>query len=155
MLVDFFLDVFLENKNKVAILWENSSFDYSWLLEKINVWKRKIEESGIKPGTVTVIDATFNPDVCALIFALIEKECILMPLYKPNQSIKQKLLYVSEAEFLFQLNGTGEIESKALHNKSFHPLYQILRNRKHSGLILISSGSSGEPKLWFMILFHY
>jgi len=145
--VDFFRDVFLENKNKVAILWEDRSFDYSWLLEKIDEWKRKIEDSGIKPGTVTVVDATFTPEICALIFALIEKECILMPLYKPNQSTKQKLLQISEAEFLFQINEIGEIESKTLHSKSSHPLYKILRDRKHSGLILISSGSSGEPKI--------
>lgn len=147
MKTDFFFDVFRTNKDNQAIIWEDKSYDYTWLIKNIDLWKNKLEDLKIKNGAVTSIDASFSPYSIALLFALIEKRCIILPLYRPSISAKRKIFEISQAEFSFKVNDDdGEIKFNQLNRLATHKFYQILKKRKHPGLVLFSSGSSGEPK---------
>ena len=78
MFLDFFYNVFEQNKEKPAIIWKGKNFDYLWLKKNIDRWKSKLNKQKIKPSTVTSLEASFSPNSIALLLALIEKKCIII-----------------------------------------------------------------------------
>ena len=145
MPIDFFLEKFQQKKNNHAIVWNENIFNYSWLENKIRQLQKDLDGYEIKNGTIVAVDSTFSPLTIALLFALIERKSIIIPLYKSNSKIKEEMLKNSECEFLLSVKDEI-IECSHLKNNSKQELYKKLREKNHPGLVLFSSGSSGQQK---------
>ena len=145
MFIDVFLKSFELKKNNEAIIWNDDIYYYRDIINKINYFKNELKKNNIQPGTVISIDGSFSPLVIALMFALIENQCIILPVYKINSSLKNQFYGIVEVEIeCFFKNDKLVLNSR---NKiANHDLIKILREKKHPGLILFSSGSSGKPK---------
>ena len=87
MSIDFFLEKFQQKKNNHAIVWNENIFNYSWLENKIRQLQKDLDCYEIKNGTIVAVDSTFSPLTIALLFALIERKSIIIPLYKSNSKI--------------------------------------------------------------------
>ncbi len=146
MSVDFLSDTFKKNQSKPAIIWNNQSFNYSWLLNNIPIWKNELSNYGINSEHVVALDGDFSPQSISLLFALIEKKCIIIPLYRSNPSTLKKIFEVAQPQFFITANNNATIKPTSFDNPDSNKLYKILHERKHSGLVLFSSGSSGQPK---------
>jgi len=146
MFLDFFYNVFEQNKEKPAIIWKGKNFDYLWLKKNIDRWKSKLNKQKIKPSTVTSLEASFSPNSIALLLALIEKKCIIIPLHKPNLSQKKKIFDITNVEISFKITEDDVVKRNKINYNGTNKFYKILKERKHPGIILFSSGSSGEPK---------
>lgn len=144
-----FLDAFFESfnvkKDSAAIISNDMIYTYSDLINKINYFEKQLEKYNINPGTVISIDGTFSLSVISLIFALIERECIILPIYKTTYSLKNQFNDIAQVETTCHFENDNPIFNPT-KNSSTHKLFRILRERKHPGLILFSSGSSGKPK---------
>jgi acyl-CoA synthetase (AMP-forming)/AMP-acid ligase II len=145
MFIDFFIEQFNKNDKKIAMVWENKLTTYGWLVNRITFWKDKLKKSGITFGSRVVLDATFSPESISIIFALIESGCIIIPLFKPKNALKEEIFHECKVNFLISFKNSFKIEPI---NKEIttHQLFDQLYDRKHPGLILISSGTSGKPK---------
>src|SRR4051812_16969162 len=80
MSTDFLRDVFREKALAEAMIWCGQSYDYAWLNDRITYWVDRLTNEGVGPGDVTMLQGDFSPNSVALLLALLEKNCICVPL---------------------------------------------------------------------------
>lgn len=146
MVINFFNDVFSQNSEKIAIIWNDKSFSYSWLSEKINFFSNLLIKNSIKRGNVVSLDSTFTPYSTALLFSLINLGCIIIPLFKLNKEHERRVLDIAKPNYSIKVNDDENLKITHINITSDHKLYLTLRERNHPGLVLFTSGSSGVPK---------
>lgn len=146
MFIDFLSTVFERHKDQDAVVWQEEVFRYDWLIDRIRYWREKIKSESIKPGTVTVVEADYSPNSIALFLALVDCGCILVPLTKSIQAKKSEFIQIAQGEVCFSINQNDQVTIAQLPNSADHYLYQRLRYFNQPGLVLFSSGSTGESK---------
>lgn len=144
--IRFLKECFKDNPDAPAIVWKDRSFDYSWLLERMDYWNRQIDDAKILSGHVVVMDADYSPETIALFLALMERDTIIVPLTTRKGSVREKILTISSAEFIVQIDQNDNVVIRRTFVIADGALYEKLRRDQHAGLVLFSSGSSGVPK---------
>lgn len=123
-----------------AIWWKNQTFSYQWLDERIEHFFSSLE---IPIGSVVAIQGTFHPSCVPLLFALLKKNCIVVPLVG-SSGLKQKQ-DIASVEFIIEVENEN-IKLVNTHRKAEHFLYSQLRESNSPGLVLFTTGSTGVPK---------
>ena len=146
MSVDFLLEIFKERQNAEAIVWQDRVYTYDWLLNRFGYWQKKIAAKGLSPGTVVILEADFSPNAIALFLALTNRRCILVPLIESPQAKRTKIISTAQGEIAFTIDKGDDVTIAPLANQATHPIYRQLRRAQHPGLVIFSSGSTGESK---------
>ncbi len=146
MAADFLLQRFKEAGSRPAIAWKDTVCHYDQLLQRTRWWQRKLDESRIEPGTVTVLEGDFSPEAVAILIALINHKCIVVPMTTAIGHKKAELIQTADAEMAICLNSDDEADIKTLQGNGAHALYRELHERRHPGLVLFSSGTTGKSK---------
>lgn len=146
MHIDFFLSQFKKTLDNDAIIWNDAHYSYNWLVEHIEKWSKKLKTKGINANSVVAIDGIFSPNTVAMLFALVEMQCIIIPLYKINLKKSNELFDICMIDFFIVIRKNVKIKSIKSNKKKFNKFYDCLKKQKHPGLVLLSSGSSGRPK---------
>src|SRR5688572_14308709 len=127
MEIDFLLDIWQANRDREAIISRDTVYTYDWLLTRFLYWKEIIAQREIKPGAVVVLEADFSPNAVALLFALIDHNCIVVPLSDTAQANKSEFIATAQAEVSFEINSDDTVTVIPLPNIATHPLYAQLR----------------------------
>lgn len=98
------------------------------------------------PQAVVVLEADFSPAAIAAFLALVECGCVLVPVLRSTRGDRQRIYRIAQAEHRLRIKETEAWDLEPLPGEPDHPHYQTLRERGHPGLVLFSSGTSGEPK---------
>lgn len=146
MNIDFLLKVFLEKENNEAIIWKEKIYSYKWLYGRINYWIEKLDEWHLLNGEKVIIEADFSPNSISILLALIKKNCIIIPLTAIEEAREKKFISISQARSIIKIDEEDNVTINNLANIGDHELYTSLRNSNHPGLVLFSSGSTGESK---------
>ena len=146
MVVDFLLQVWKDNHDRQAIIWRDEAYTYGWLLERFAVWKQTLEKEKIARTSVTVLEADFSPNALALFFALMDRACILVPLTSAVKTKRDEFISIAQGEFSFAIDHHDVVSINKLQQTATHPFYDQLKSEGHPGLVLFSSGSTGESK---------
>ena len=146
MHIDFFLSQFKKTLDNDAIIWNDAHYSYNWLVEHIEKWSKKLKTKGINANSVVAIDGIFSPNTVAMLFALVEMQCIIIPLYKINLKKSNELFDICMIDFFIVIRKNVKIKSIKSNKKKFNKFYDCLKKQKHPGLVLLSSCSSGSPK---------
>lgn len=146
MYIDFLLNTFEKNIFSDAIVWRGVSYSYTDLLESFNLWTDRLVQLGVNPGSVVALEGDFSPNAVALLLALIEKEVVVVPFATSVANNREKMLGIAQVGTLITFNSDDSFSIAALNHSVTEPLILELKNRGHSGLIVFSSGSTGEPK---------
>jgi acyl-coenzyme A synthetase/AMP-(fatty) acid ligase len=143
MFIDFIINKFKDNLKKEAIICDDKIYSYKYLLNRYYFWKDFLNKR-IKKGKVVAVQADYNPDSVTLMLALIENANIFVPFSHSNKDIKKKL-EIAEAEYFIKfIKSNYHFEETGI--KATHGLINLLKHTKHPGIIIFSSGSTGEPK---------
>jgi long-chain acyl-CoA synthetase len=146
MFIDFLLDVFRENRDAEAVIWRDQSFTYGHLINRTTYWRNYLKENGISEGAIVAIEGDFSPNAIALMLALIEGSCVVVPLTASVAAKKDEFIAIAGVEVSLQFSTRDEVELTHFRPSAPHSILQELRRRKHPGLILFSSGSTGKSK---------
>ena len=146
MYIDFLLNVFKKNKENDAIVWNDTIFTYDWLVKRYKYWKNKIVWEQIKTGSIVIVEADFSPNSVALVLALIDRGCVFVPITASVASKRDEFIRIAQGEILFKINKDDNVSISKSDYDSNHALYQKLKESKHPGLVLFSSGSTGKSK---------
>ncbi len=143
--ISFLHERFAENKEAEAIIWNETVYSYNWLEDRINYYLGYLGQHNVQPGSVVSLKGDFTPNSIALFLALTEKNCILIPL---TSSVKNedKLLQISGTEVQFLIDENDEPAFKEFPKVPKNDFYLTIEKNAHPGLVLFSSGTSGEPK---------
>ena len=146
MFIDFLFEVFRQNADSAAVIWHDQRFTYGDLLERTNHWRTYLQENRIATGTVVAIEADFSPNAIALMLALIENGCVAVPLTSSVAAKRTEFMAIAGVEVLIELDARDETRLTRFEPPPVHDILQGLRDRGHPGLILFSSGSTGQSK---------
>lgn len=144
--IAFLLEVFESSRSDDAIVWRDEAFGYGWLLERLAHWEADLDRRDLERGAVAAIEADFSPNAVALFLALVRRGCILVPLTSTVAAQRNEFLETAEVERIFRLDDRDEHTFEKTGREARHELYERLRALGHPGLVLFSSGSTGQSK---------
>jgi long-chain acyl-CoA synthetase len=145
MITGFFYSVFDEFLTDTAIIYKGRPLSYRYFSLLVAKWEAKVYISDIRAGEVVALCGDFSPNTIAILFALIENRNIIVPLpYGQKMSDKIEIANADKAIFVDEDDNVSFAEFNK-DNRTI-PFYEQLRKINHPGLVLFTSGSSGEPK---------
>lgn len=144
-MIEFLLEKFAQHAADDAIVWNDVAYSYGWLSKRITEWRHNLAQREIAPGSIVAIEGDFSPNSVALFLALIEHRCIIVPLTDSVEAHKPAFRQIAQVEVSMQLDAADQAK---LHSnvQASHAYYQRLRDLGHPGLVLFSSGSTGNSK---------
>ncbi len=145
-MIDFLTKTFKKNLKNGAIVWKDRVFTYEWLLQRKKYWTEKIKKKKINRGMVVIVEADFSPNSVSLLLALIECGCIFVPITKSVRENRKHFIRIAQGEILFQIDNNDNVKVSKLNYISENQIYQKLKESGHPGLVLFSSGSTGDSK---------
>jgi acyl-CoA synthetase (AMP-forming)/AMP-acid ligase II len=146
MVIDFLLDRFREHHDRQAIIWRDQSYNYDWLLNNVQGWQKRLLAEAIPSGAVVMLEADFSPMSVALFLALAGHGCVVVPLSNSVAAKKEEFVQIAQGEVRIILDANDGVSVSHTGWNSDHEFYGRLRQARHSGLVLFSSGSTGKSK---------
>jgi acyl-coenzyme A synthetase/AMP-(fatty) acid ligase len=134
--------VFRRQEHKPAIVWRGREYTYAELLgsiERRRGWLRS--QPGFREGMVVSLEADYSPDAVATLLALVEANAIIVPLTESVQTKKPQFRRTAQVEAVVTERSFTPTEERATHE-----LLRRLADVPEPGLVLFSSGSTGESK---------
>jgi acyl-coenzyme A synthetase/AMP-(fatty) acid ligase len=129
-----------------ALIWSDQTTTYAELLAHVALWQGRLAEQGVKAGQVVSLYGDYTPNACALLFALIDRGAIVVPLTKATEVHREEFLDIAEVEVVISFD---DADGWALQRRAVavsNPLNRQLRAEGEPGLVLFSSGSTGKSK---------
>jgi len=145
MFLDFLTEEFKNNSQKTAIVWNDQPYSYQTLLELFEKRKAEISQISDIKGKVVALKSDFSLESTSMFLALAENECIIVPVNSKTKEDVKRIYDISMVELLIEIDNNN-ITFTETGKSSDHEYYNVLRERKHPGIVLFSSGTSGEPK---------
>tara|TARA_B100001094_G_scaffold110677_1_gene106576 strand:- start:6072 stop:7418 length:1347 start_codon:yes stop_codon:yes gene_type:complete len=144
-MIDIFLKKIKELEfSKKAIILNNEELLYSELYNKIEKLYLLISTS-FDEKKVVVISGDYSFNSIALVFALSKHRCIFIPIISNNKNEILKKIEVSQPDYIID-SDTLSITNSNIDNDEKNSYYLKIFKSNKSGLVLFSSGSTGDPK---------
>jgi acyl-coenzyme A synthetase/AMP-(fatty) acid ligase len=146
MPLQWLFERFREHAEQDAVIWRGQAIRFGDLLKHTQSAESFLAEQGVKPGEAVVLDADYSPGSIALLLAAIENRNIVVPVAAHVKADREKYAAIAEAAWYFKVRPDDTYEARAYARPMTHPLGLQLRAQGSPGLVLFSSGSTGEPK---------
>ena len=136
-----------EYHEQIAMIWRGESITYSRLLALVDEWGKQLAETGVAAGDSVALVGDYSPRITALLLALIINRSIVVPLTRATaEKGREQFLAIAEVGWVFAFD---EQDGWSVTHRGGSPrahLLQLLREKTEPGLVLFSSGSTGESK---------
>ena len=142
----FLLDIFRSNHAQEAIAWDGRLYSYGWLDQTILTWRDRLEREDVPRGAVVSLEADFSPTAIALFLALLERDCVIVPLTDTVQGKKAEFREIAEVERIISIDRFDQACFSTSGRSARHEHLLKLKSIGHPGLVLFSSGSTGKNK---------
>ncbi|NQU58608.1 MAG: acyl--CoA ligase [Rhodospirillales bacterium] len=129
-----------------AVYWRGQILSYQNLGGLIEDWCPHLSKRGIGSGTVCALIGDYSPGTCSLILALMKAGAIILPINSGNEAEMEFQLAASGAQHLFRFADDDSWDARPLDNAKPPQLVKSFLKTGHGGLIVFTSGSTGEPK---------
>ncbi|MCR9298792.1 AMP-binding protein [Vibrio fluvialis] len=139
-----FIEKMQSYQEQIALCFDSDVYTYSELVNNIAGFQAQLEP--IESGSVVGLISDYSFDAISVFLALAEKKCIVVPIVSENTEEITKRLEVVEPDVVINLRFVEHSYDEKGIKSDRHPLISQLREDKHSGLVLFSSGSTGQPK---------
>src|SRR5260221_1239156 len=132
--------------DRPALIWSNGSWSFRQLCDGRDAWLRHLAQHGVKPGDTLAICGDYSPKLCALLLAALVNRNIIVPLASAHAPRWNRLMQLAPVQFAIRFEGDDSWHVTGFDRAVSHPLLRGLKERDAPGLVLFSSGSTGESK---------
>lgn len=129
--------------DRIAIIHEKQKLSYPEFLAQIEKDSLILAQS-VKEQSVVVVFGDYSIKSLTIFFALCKLKCVIVPILTSKSEEINTKVEISKAQYTID-SETFEIKKTSTDNLT-DSLYEELNSLNRSGLILFSSGSTGEPK---------
>jgi acyl-CoA synthetase (AMP-forming)/AMP-acid ligase II len=129
-----------------ALIWRNESWSFSQLCNGCDDWLGRLAQHGVKPGDTLAICGDYSPNLCALLLAALLNRNIIVPLASATAPRWDPLMALAQVQFAVRFDRDDTWCITGFERTVSHPLLQQLQQGSAAGLVLFSSGSTGESK---------
>lgn len=140
------IDKIKSYSNFPAVVYQGKTYTYSGLAEQVEKYVTLFAEEGICPGDVVRVNADYSPASLSTLLALLQSHVIIMPLTNVTEITGKEYEVIVSPEFNINITPDQQISVTRTGLKAQHFIIQMLRDRNHPGLIVMSSGSTGKSK---------
>jgi long-chain acyl-CoA synthetase len=144
--IDLLLELFSANKEKDAIVWRDDVCSYGELLDEVGKQRDYLDAACVRHGAVVALEGDFSPVGIALLLALAEAGCVVVPLTESVRSKREEFMSIAGVEVLIEINAADDANLVRFSETKEHELVDRLRASGHPGIVLFSSGSTGPSK---------
>jgi acyl-CoA synthetase (AMP-forming)/AMP-acid ligase II len=127
-------------------VWRDREVTYGWLDEEIDRWSQWLTVQQADSGAVVSLEADFSPTAVALFLALMERNCVIVPLTQSVEEHKPEFRGIAEVEAILEVGADDSVRVEKTDVHPQHDLLATLKARRHPGLVVFSSGSTGKSK---------
>jgi acyl-coenzyme A synthetase/AMP-(fatty) acid ligase len=142
-MIDWLLERAQEYLAEGAVGVPGAMCTYRELVGAIEARVAELARMGVEAGTVASLEGDYGPDAIAWFLALAARGAIVVPISSDARPLRDVLLETAEVELRVSA-ATGEL--RRTDRQASHALYTTLRERRHPGLVLFTSGSTGIHK---------
>lgn len=143
--IDFLLDRIAGSGQKDAIVWQDVSYSYGTLCNMIRQITECFDKQNMNKGSVVMLKGDFSPRAIALFLALAAHECIIVPITSKADRDVNDYNTIAACEWIIA-SDSENISFEYTGKRCAHSLVEQLRTCHHPGLILFSSGTTGNKK---------
>jgi acyl-coenzyme A synthetase/AMP-(fatty) acid ligase len=130
----------------IALVWNEQRTTYRTLVKLIEEYSLEFASKGIVEGTVVAVEGNFSPGACAALVALAKLRAVLVPLTPLMRAHRENFLKIAEARLLLEFDEKDSVTWNFFEREVTNPLTLRLLSAKEPGLVIFSSGSTGNPK---------
>jgi len=142
-MVDILIGRFADSSDTIGLVTHDEAFSYSDLTRAIQQWSGNLSDAGIARGSTVLLRGDFTLDSIAALFALMQTGAISIILAPTSFAKQDEFAQIGEAQFCVDAL-SASITPMAYDGN--HPLYEQLRETGEPGIVLFSSGSTGQSK---------
>lgn len=143
-MIDFLFDGMPARGAALAIAEPEGICDYAELHERVLAWTERMAFEGIERGAVVSVEGDYGIETVSVFLALLGRGAVIVPLSRDSAPQRDAFLELGEVEWRIVAGPMTFVTPTG--RSAAHAHYQALRTRKHPGLVLFSSGSTGQPK---------
>lgn len=137
--ISFLIEQMENYGDNIALVSDEKEIKYNGLIEEYNKAKKQLEK--VEEGSIVALQGEFSPKTIGLLLAIIDLKCIYVPLANSVKNIK-RYLEIAEVNYFIKEDNTEVLTIE----KPKHEILKKLQSENSPGLILFSSGTTGEPK---------
>ena len=106
-----------------------------------------LQQAGIKGGDPVLLKADYAPQTVAVLLALIEMNAIIIPMIPATANRAPELVDLVDPAWIISIDEQQAMTVDVRKILNSNDFYRKLKNTDCPGLILFTSGSTGEPKV--------
>jgi acyl-CoA synthetase (AMP-forming)/AMP-acid ligase II len=129
-----------------ALIWRGEPWSFARVCEATDAWLTELARRGIGTGTTLAICGDYSPNLCALFLAALVNRNIVIPLASAVAHRWERLMDMAQVRFAIRFAPDDSCQIADCGRSVTHPLLRQLDERGTAGLVLFSSGSTGESK---------
>jgi long-chain acyl-CoA synthetase len=129
-----------------AVVWQDRTYSYGELAERVQACGRRLDEAGIHPGAVVALEGDYSPSTLAALLALVDRGVILVPHGHALEAQCRDFYEIAEVQAVVTVAAAEQWQIRRQERLATHPLTRALIDRGEPGLVLFTSGSTGRPK---------
>lgn len=133
-----------EFKEAPFIITRSGQTTYGDALARVEEWRRKFAAMKVKQGDcVAIIDDNTEATIILVLALLTNKSIVLLPMEHSERT--EKIFSIAQVNGYFS-KPADDFQYSARETPGTHPLLEQLRVSEEAGLIILTSGSTGDPK---------
>jgi long-chain acyl-CoA synthetase len=129
-----------------AVFWRGQTYSGHDMAARIRADIDWLSDTGVTQGSVVLLRGDYSPRTASLLVACIELKTIVAPLLPASLAKTPTLLEIVNPGFVLDSAADDDVVLATRSQTTTHELMRRLQQAARPGLILFTSGSTGEPK---------
>ena len=139
-----FLDKLESYADLECLVSDGETYTYAQLSKEREAWARRIASMNVRPGAVVGLRSDYSlASIAALLELLASRAVVALIPRDPNVTA---YLDDARASVLLDVGPDGVVHWQTRPEPAAHELLQALRDASDAGVVLFTSGSTGNPK---------